>query len=85
MTFDDTGASASPITITVGGMQPNMVTINNSSTTYTISGGDIKGSSLGSGSGLFFGGTGTVTINSNYGGRPDHEQQNGRDATIQSA
>jgi autotransporter-associated beta strand protein len=42
------------------------VTINNSSAVYTFTGGDIKGSSLGGGGGLFLGGTGAVTINSNY-------------------
>jgi fibronectin-binding autotransporter adhesin len=83
VTFDDTGSNTNPITITAGGVQPNMVTINNSSTTYTISGGDIKGSSLGGSSGLFFGGTGTVTINSNYtGAGPITSNKTGGTATI---
>ena len=58
VTFDDTGANTDPITIAAGGVQPNIVTINNSTATYTFSGGDIKGSSVGGGGGLFLGGTG---------------------------
>lgn len=66
VTFDDTGANTNPITVAAGGVQPNIVTINNSTTPYSFSGGDIKGSSLGGGGGLFLGGTGAVTIDSNY-------------------
>ncbi len=67
VTFDDTGANTDPITIAAGGVQPNIVTINNSvATTYTFSGGDIKGSSVGGGGGLYLSGSGAVTINSNY-------------------
>ena len=66
VTFDDTGANTTPITVAAGGVQPNIVTINNSTATYTFSGGDIKGSSVGGGGGLFLGGTGPVTIDSNY-------------------
>jgi hypothetical protein len=49
-----------------GGVQPNVVTVNNSTSTYTFSGGDIKGSSIGGGGGLVLGGSGPVTINNNY-------------------
>ncbi len=66
VTFDDTGANTTPVTIAAGGVQPNIVTINNSTTTYNFSGGDIKGSSLGGGGGLFLGGNGPVTIDNNY-------------------
>ncbi|MEX2308068.1 MAG: autotransporter-associated beta strand repeat-containing protein [Pirellulales bacterium] len=66
VTFDDTGANTTPVTIVAGGVQPNIVTINNSNTTYTFSGGDINGSSLGGGGGLFLAGTGPVTIDNNY-------------------
>jgi autotransporter-associated beta strand protein len=66
VTFDDTGANTTPITVVGGGVQPNIVTINNSSTTYSFSGGDIQGSSLGGGGGLILDGTGPVTIDSNY-------------------
>ncbi len=67
VTFDDNGANINPVTIAAGGVQPNIVTINNSdTTTYTFSGGDIKGSSLGGGGGLFLRGNGAVTIDSNY-------------------
>jgi autotransporter-associated beta strand protein len=66
VTFDDTGTNTNPITIDAGGVQPNIVAINNSTTTYTFSGGDIKGSSLGGGGGLFLSGTGAATINNNY-------------------
>jgi autotransporter-associated beta strand protein len=66
VTFDDTGANTNPIAVDAGGVQPNIVTINNSSTTYSFSGGDIKGSSLGGGGGLYLGGTGAVTIDSKY-------------------
>ncbi len=66
VTFDDTGANTNPITVTAGGVQPNVVTINNSTKTYIFSGGDIKGSSVGGTGGLILSGTGAVTINSNY-------------------
>ena len=66
VTFDDTGANTTPVTIVAGGVQPNIVTINNSTTTYSFSGGDIKGSSLGGGGALFLAGTGPVTIDNNY-------------------
>ena len=66
VTFDDTGANTTPITVAAGGVQPNIVTINNSNTTYSFSGGDIQGSSVGGGGGLFLSGTGPVTIDSNY-------------------
>jgi autotransporter-associated beta strand protein len=66
VTFDDTGANTVPVTVAAGGVQPNIVTINNSTTTYVISGGEIQGSSLGGGGGLFLNGTGPVTIDSNY-------------------
>ena len=36
VTFDDTGANTTPITVAAGGVQPNIVTINNSTTTYTF-------------------------------------------------
>ena len=49
VTFEDSGANTDPVTIVTGGVQPNMVTIDNSNTTYTLSGGDIKGSSIGGG------------------------------------
>ena len=64
--FDDTGANTNPITVAAGGVRPNVVTINNSATPYTFSGGDIKGSSVGGGGGLILNGTGAVTINNNY-------------------
>jgi fibronectin-binding autotransporter adhesin len=66
VTFDDNGANTTPIIIAAGGVQPNIVTINNTSATYTFSGGDINGSSLGGGGGLFLSGTGPVTIDNNY-------------------
>jgi fibronectin-binding autotransporter adhesin len=66
VTFDDNGGNTAPITIAAGGVQPNIVTINNSTSTYMFSGGDIKGSSLGGGGGLYLGGIGPVTISSNY-------------------
>jgi hypothetical protein len=66
VTFDDTGVNTDPVAIAAGGVQPNVVTVNNSTATYTFSGGEIKGSSLGGGGGLVLGGTGPVTINSNY-------------------
>ena len=66
VTFDDNGGNTAPITIAAGGVQPNIVTINNSTSTYMFSGGDIKGSSIGGGGGLFLGGIGPVTIDSNY-------------------
>jgi autotransporter-associated beta strand protein len=65
VTFDDSGGN-STITVAGGGVQPNIVTINNSTITYGFSGGDIQGSSVGGGGGLFLGGTGPVTIDSNY-------------------
>ncbi len=66
VTFDDNGANTDPVTIATGGVQPNIVTINNSNVSYSFSGGDIKGSSVGGTGGLFLKGTGAVTINSNY-------------------
>ncbi len=66
VTFDDTGANTDPITVATGGVQPNIVTVNNTNTAYTFSGGEIKGSSVGGGGGMFLRGTGAVTINSNY-------------------
>lgn len=66
VTFDDTGANTNPITVAGGGVQPNIMTINNTTTPYAFSGGDIKGSSLGGGGGLFLAGTGTVTIDNKY-------------------
>jgi fibronectin-binding autotransporter adhesin len=63
--FDDTGANTS-VSIAAGGVEPNIVTISSSASTYTISGGDIKGSSVGGGGGLFLSGAGDVTIDSNY-------------------
>jgi autotransporter-associated beta strand protein len=66
VTFDDTGANTVPVIVAAGGVQPNIITINNSTATYTISGGDIQGSSLGGGGGLYLLGTGPVTIDSNY-------------------
>jgi hypothetical protein len=65
VTFDDSGATTD-VTIAAGGVQPNVVTVNTSTAAYTFSGGDIKGSSVGGGGGLILGGTGAVTINSNY-------------------
>jgi fibronectin-binding autotransporter adhesin len=65
VTFDDTGATTD-VTIAAGGVQPNVVNVSSSTSTYTISGGDIKGSSVGGGGGLILGGIGPVTINSNY-------------------
>jgi autotransporter-associated beta strand protein len=65
VTFDDTGANTT-ITVAGGGVQPNIVTINNSTNTYAFSGGAINGSSLGGGGGLYLGGTGPVTISNNY-------------------
>ncbi len=65
VTFDDTGANTD-VTIAAGGVQPNVVTVSNSTSTYTFSGGDINGSSVGGGGGLVLGGTGPVTVNSNY-------------------
>src|SRR4029079_10242564 len=62
----DTGVNTDPITIAAGGVQPKIVTINNSNVSYSFSGGDIKGSSVGGTGGLFMKGTGAVTINSNY-------------------
>jgi hypothetical protein len=66
VTFDDTGANTNPITVAVGGVQPNIITINNSTTPYAFSGGDIKGSSVGGGGALYLAGTGTVTIDNKY-------------------
>jgi autotransporter-associated beta strand protein len=66
VTFDDSGANTTPVNIAAGGVQPNIVTINNTSTTYVFSGGDIKGSSVGGGGALYLSGTGPVTIDSNY-------------------
>jgi hypothetical protein len=65
VTFDDTGANTT-ITVAGGGVQPNIVTINNSTSTYSFSGGNINGSSVGGGGGLYFGGTGPVTIDNSY-------------------
>ncbi|HJQ80788.1 MAG TPA: hypothetical protein VJ828_12570, partial [Lacipirellulaceae bacterium] len=65
VTFDDSGANTE-VTIAAGGVQPNVVTINNTNTTYSFSGGDIKGSSVGGSGGLVLAGTGPVTIDSNY-------------------
>jgi fibronectin-binding autotransporter adhesin len=65
VTFDDTGANTT-ITVAGGGVQPNIVTINNSTNTYTFSGGNINGSSVGGGGALFLAGTGPVTIDSSY-------------------
>jgi fibronectin-binding autotransporter adhesin len=66
VTFNDTGANTNPINIAPGGVQPNVITVNNSTTTYRFSGDDIKGSSVGGGGGLVLGGTGGVTFDSNY-------------------
>jgi autotransporter-associated beta strand protein len=66
VTFDDTGANTNPITVAGAGVQPNIVTINNSTTPYAFSGGDIKGSSVGGTGGLILGGTGAVTIDNKY-------------------
>lgn len=68
VTFSDSGGGVAPsVTIAAGGVQPNIVTINNStSASYTFAGGDIKGSSIGGGGGLYLAGNGPVTINSNY-------------------
>lgn len=66
VTFDDTGANTNPVTIAAAGVQPNVITINNSNVTYSFSGGDIKGSSVGGTGGLILKGTGGLTINSNY-------------------
>src|SRR6185369_9289474 len=66
VTFDDTGANTNPITVAAGGVQPNIVTINNSTAAYALSGGDIKGSSIGGTGGLILGGTGAVTIDNKY-------------------
>src|SRR5205085_2806012 len=66
VTFDDTGANTNAINIVGAGMQPNIVTINNSTATYGFSGGDIKGSSVGGTGGLVLGGTGVVTIGNKY-------------------
>jgi hypothetical protein len=65
VTFDDSGANTD-VTIAAAGVQPNVVSVNTSTATYTFSGGDIQGSSVGGGGGLILGGTGAVTINSNY-------------------
>ncbi|HEY3392786.1 MAG TPA: PEP-CTERM sorting domain-containing protein [Lacipirellulaceae bacterium] len=65
VTFDDAGANTD-VTIAAGGVQPNVVVVNNSTSTYTFSGGDIEGSSVGGGGGLILDGTGPLTINSNY-------------------
>ena len=66
VTFDDMGANTNAVTVAAGGVQPNIVTINNSTAAYALSGGDIKGSSVGGTGGLVLGGTGAVTINNNY-------------------
>ncbi len=67
VTFDDTGANTNPITVAAGGVQPNIITINNTNTTYAFTGsGDIKGSSVGGTGGMYLTGTGGVTIANNY-------------------
>jgi len=68
VSFDDSGFANTTVTIDAGGVMPNIVTVNNSTTTYALSGGDIKGSSVGGSSGLFFAGTGGATIGNNYTG-----------------
>lgn len=69
VTFDDTGSANTTVTVNALGVQPNIVSINNTTaTTYTISGGDVKGSSLGGSSGLYMSGNGNATISSNYSG-----------------
>ena len=66
VTFEDSGLNTNPIVVAAGGVQPNIITINNSGTAYSFSGGDIKGSSIGGGGGLYLAGTGAVTIDSKY-------------------
>lgn len=66
VTFNDTGTNTNPITVAAGGVQPNIITINNSTTTYSFTGGDIKGSSVGGVGGMILSGSGNVTIGNNY-------------------
>jgi fibronectin-binding autotransporter adhesin len=65
VTFDDTAGANTTVTVNAGGVQPNSVSINGTAN-YTLSGGDIKGSTIGGGGGLYFAGTGNATINNNY-------------------
>jgi fibronectin-binding autotransporter adhesin len=65
VTFDDTAGANTTVTVNAGGVQPNSVSINGTAN-YTLSGGDIKGSTVGGGGGLYFAGTGNATINNNY-------------------
>jgi fibronectin-binding autotransporter adhesin len=64
--FDDGGANTNPVNVAGGGVQPNVVTINNSGTPYSFIGGDIKGSSVGGTGGLILAGVGAVTISNKY-------------------
>jgi autotransporter-associated beta strand protein len=65
VTFDDTAGANTTVTVGAGGVQPNIVSINGTAN-YTLSGGDIKGSTIGGGGGLYFAGNGNATISNNY-------------------
>jgi fibronectin-binding autotransporter adhesin len=67
VTFTDSGLNTNPVTVAGGGVQPNIMTVNNTTaTTYTFSGGPINGSSVGGGGALFLSGNGAATFNSHY-------------------
>src|SRR5262249_15850653 len=65
VTFDDTAGANTTVTVDAGGVRPNIVSINGAAN-YTFSGGDIKGSTIGGGGGLYFAGNRRPTISNNY-------------------